>query len=89
MRHGDLVLVRGRKGVVLRINNKEWSRGLNASGPGLHVFAGYWYGKSPLNPDCYGKILTHNGLGKNGESAIVIGRVTAQSHFALTAFHKV
>ena len=89
MRHGDLVVVEGRKGVALRVDRAEFNKGLNASGPGLHVFAGYWYGTDPLNIRSYGKILTHDGIGKRGESAAVIGKVTAQSHFALKAFHKV
>jgi hypothetical protein len=89
MRHGDLVVVGGRKGVALRVGRKELNEGLNASGPGLHVFAGYWYGTNPLSLSSYGKILTHDGIGKGGESAMVIGKVTAQSHFAVKAFHKV
>lgn len=89
MRNGDLVLFNGRKGVVLNVTQSDFCEGLSAIGPGLHVFAGYWYGKNPLNHRSYGKILTCAGIGRNGESATVIGRVTAQSHFALKAFHRV
>lgn len=89
MRHGDLVVIGGRKGVALYVDQKEFNKGLNASRPGLHVFAGYWYGTNPLSLRSYGKVLTQDGIGKSGESATVIGKVTAQSHFALKAFHKV
>lgn len=58
MKHGDIVRVNGRRGVALRVSPRDIRDGVNANLPGLHVFAGFWYGRDPLDHKSYGKILT-------------------------------
>ena len=84
MKHGDIVLVGGRKGVALNVSLSDITRGVpskrvQVSKPGTYVFAGYWYGQDPLNHANYGKIL--------GDAGTVIGRVAC--HNAVKHFHKV
>lgn len=90
MKHGDIVICNGRRGVALYIDEKtRKNNGVNIRRAGLHVFAGYWYGHNPLSHKSYGKVLTCDGIGVGSESAIVVGKVTTNSHSAVKNFHRI
>ena len=43
--------------VELPVASADVQRGVNTRTPGLKLFTGLWYGKDPLDPRNYGKIL--------------------------------
>lgn len=74
MQHGDIVLINQRKAVALRVTPKDIQDGTDVLVPGIYPFAGYWYGKDPLNHKSYGKILSDRPM--RGQS---IGKVVSHS----------
>lgn len=85
MKHGDIVsLSSGVYCVALTVTKTMCSRATRAdqrilvSKPGLYLFAGYWYGRDPLDVKSYGKMY--------GTSGRVVGRV--RSHNQLTKLLK-
>jgi len=62
MQHGDIVLVGKRKAVALRVSPLDIKKGTDVMIPGVYPFAGYWYGKNPLDHKSYGKILSNMPL---------------------------
>lgn len=71
MKHGDIVVVQGRKAVALTVTPADLKKGINAPRAGIYPFAGYWYGKDPMNHKSYGKILA----GRPNEQFRIVGKV--------------